>query len=87
MKDITVYTQKLSITINHLLSNFTNWFKKTFFHPSDAMMTFYLLFIVSICCFIVTWATHYMTIPLGGDYTLQEMTFLFNGYDDWHHFF
>jgi uncharacterized membrane protein YfhO len=61
--------------------------KRIFFRPSMAMKTFYALFLIGIACYAYTWVTHAFTVPLGGDYTLQEMTFLFNGYDDWHHFF
>lgn len=63
------------------------WLKKTFLHPNEAMKTFYALMIIANLCFIYTWIGHYCTIPMGGDYTLQEMTFLYNGYDDWHTFF
>lgn len=56
-------------------------------HPGERLLTVYLLTIVAILCFGYTLVTHNFTIPLGGDYTLQEMTFLFNGYDDWHTFF
>ncbi len=64
-----------------------SWLKKTFLHPNEAMKTFYALMLIANLCFIYTWAGHYCTVPLGGDYTLQEMTFLYNGYDDWHTFF
>ena len=79
-------TRLPTITLSYLEKGL-NWLKETFLHPSEAMKTFYLLFVVGILCFIYTWVTHDFTIPLGGDYTLQEMTFLFNGYDDWHEFF
>ncbi len=75
------------ISISDLMDRFVIWFKKTFLHPGDAMLTFYLLFLVSLGCFGVTLVSNYCTVPLSGDYTLQEMTFLFNGYDDWHTFF
>ena len=81
------YIKDLPRTALIVLDNFFEWLKKTFLHPSEGMKTFYLLFIISILCFIYTWVTHDFTVPLGGDYTLQEMTFLFNGYDDWHEFF
>ena len=75
------------ISISDSMDRFVIWFKKTFLHPGDAMLTFYLLFLVSLGCFGVTLVSNYCTVPLSGDYTLQEMTFLFNGYDDWHTFF
>lgn len=81
------YIKDLPRTALVTLDAFFQWLKRTFLHPSEGMKTFYLLFIISILCFIYTWVTHEFTVPLGGDYTLQEMTFLFNGYDDWHEFF
>ena len=56
-------------------------------HPNDALLTLYLLTLVAIACFGYALVNNQFTIPMGGDYTLQEMTFLFNGYDDWHAFF
>jgi len=56
-------------------------------HPGEGTKTCYLLILTGIACFIVTWISQSCTVPLGGDYTLQEMTFLFNAYDDWHTFF
>lgn len=73
--------------ITHLSERLLKWFKKTFFQPSEAMKTCYLLILVACLCFVVTWINNGFTVPLGGDYSLQEMTFLFNGYDDWHTFF
>ena len=84
---LTIWTYNLGAKTNDLLTRIGHWFSKTFLHPGERMKTFYLLFIVGICCYIYTWITNYCTVPLGGDYYLQEMTFLFNGYDDWHYFF
>ncbi len=85
----SVYYQgnKILHSIGEHLENLRTWLKNKFFHPSHAMLTFYLLVLVSLACFGYTWICNSFTIPLGGDYTLQEMTFLFNGYDDWHTFF
>lgn len=58
-----------------------------FREPKPAMKCFYLLLVVGILCFAYTWVNNGFTVPLSGDYSLQEMTFLFNGYDDWHYFF
>ena len=49
---------------------------KAFKEPSDAMRCFYILTIVAICCFAYTWLNNGFTVPLSGDYSLQEMTFL-----------
>lgn len=76
--------------LNHLGRSFSDlgqWLKKVFLHPSEGMKTFYLLVLIANLCFFYTWVTHSFTVPLGGDYTLQEMTFIYNGYDDWHEFF
>ena len=69
-----------------LITTLKRWGHKMI-HPSDALLTGYLLIVVALCCFGHSLITNHFTIPLGGDYTLQEMTFLFNGYDDWHTFF
>ena len=69
------------------LEKLGQYLKKTFLKPSEAMKTFYVLFAVAFACFIYTFVTQQCTIPLGGDYSIQEMTFLFNGYDDWHTYF
>jgi len=87
MENIGLNPQLISVKLSQAFNQFGKWFKKTFFHPSELMKTFYALFVISILCFGYTWITHYFTVPLGGDYTLQEMTFLYNGYDDWHEFF
>ena len=60
---------------------------KAFKEPGPAMKCFYILMVVANLCFIYTWLNNGFTVPLSGDYSLQEMTFIFNGYDDWHYFF
>lgn len=87
MTDIAIKTQSATITIEALAKKFSTWFKATFLHPGEKMKTFYALMVVGFLCFIYTWITHYFTVPLGGDYTLQMMTFIYNTYDDWHEFF
>ncbi len=84
---IKSFFRVLPYNINLAVEKVGKWLNKTFLHPSERMKTFYWLFVVSVACFIYTWVTHSFTVPLSGDYTLQEMTFLFNGYDDWHEFF
>lgn len=41
---------------------------------------------LAIIFFIYPLATEYFTIPLGGDFTQQQIPFYTNGYDDWWHF-
>ena len=77
----------LYLRMEEALSRFGSRVKNTLFHPSERLKTFYALVIVGLLCFGYSWIINDMTVPLGGDYTLQEMTFIFNGYDDWHHFF
>lgn len=82
--------QYISTGLDYVSDRLKNFFSsaKTFFlKPNEAMKTLYALVVVGFLCFIYTWAGHGFTVPMGGDYTLQEMTFLFNGYDDWHEFF
>lgn len=78
---------QLQMALHHKADPFFERLKKKFFHPSERMKTFYCLVVVGLCCFLYSWIKNQLTVPLGGDYTLQEMTFLYNGYDDWHHFF
>lgn len=58
-----------------------------FRYPNGYMKCFYWLTLIAFACYIYTWVQNGMTVPLSGDYSMQEMTFLFNGYDDWHHLF
>lgn len=44
------------------------------------------LFVIAILFFIYPLFTEQFTIPLGGDYTQQQIPFYTNGYDDWWHF-
>ena len=46
-----------------------------------------ILVFVGIFCFLYTLITEGGTIPLSGDFELQGMTFIYNGYDDWHYYF
>lgn len=45
------------------------------------------LYLVAFCLFAYTLLTNYFTIPLGGDFVLQEIPFYYNGYDDWWTYF
>lgn len=42
---------------------------------------------LAVIFFIYPLVTEYFTIPLGGDFTQQQIPFYTNGYDDWWHFF
>lgn len=43
------------------------------------------LYVVCFAMFIYTLIRNQCTIPVSGDFTLQEIPFYFNGYDDWWH--
>lgn len=77
----------LYLNAGHAIDKLSERIVRFFRHPSERTKTVLLLFLVGVACFIHSWIVNSMTVPLGGDYTLQEMTFLFNGYDDWHTFF
>ena len=42
-----------------------------------------LLYLLALCIFGFTLFTNYFTIPISGDFKLQEIPFYYNGYDDW----
>ncbi|MCI2068161.1 MAG: YfhO family protein [Bacilli bacterium] len=46
-----------------------------------------VLTLVAFLCFANTLLTNGFTVPVGGDFRLQGMAFIYNGYDDWHYFF
>ncbi len=58
-----------------------------FIRPTYPVLTFYLLIITGIGCFIATWIDTGFVVPLYGDYNLQMMTLIYDAYDDWHTFF
>ena len=45
----------------------------------------FFMYIVAFTMFAYTLVRNQFTIPIGGDFTLQEIPFYFNGYDDWWH--
>ena len=48
--------------------------------------TAYLIF-MGVMFYAYALVTNLLTIPLSGDYVLQQIPFYLNGYDDWWHFF
>ena len=87
-------TETLQIGFNRCLLALENgakkigkWFSRVFLHPGQAMKTWYGIMVVCFFCFIFTWVRYDATVPLGGDYSMQSMTFIFDAYDDWHTFF
>lgn len=87
MEKVLEISSRLQMALHHRVDPLAERLKDKILHPSERLKTFYCLVIVGICCFIYSWIRNQLTVPLGGDYTLQEMTFIYNGYDDWHHFF
>lgn len=77
----------LYVKADHAIDSLTRRVALFFRHPSERVKTCLLLIVVGLACFLHSWIVNSLTVPLGGDYTLQEMTFIYNGYDDWHTFF
>ncbi|MFA6586713.1 MAG: YfhO family protein [Bacilli bacterium] len=88
--DISIIKDRMYLGLSNTGKFFSDLGKKIFRffrHPGEATKTCYLLLICGFLGFILTWADHYATVPMGGDYTLQMMTFPYKFYDDWHEFF
>ena len=66
------FGQLVSNVYNYLSSK--KWVRFVFF-----------MYIVAFTMFAYTLVRNQFTIPIGGDFTLQEIPFYFNGYDDWWH--
>lgn len=45
------------------------------------------LYLIGFCIFAYTLAYNYFTIPVSGDFTIQQIPFYYNGYDDWWYYF
>ncbi len=74
-------------------AHITAWFSKSFHRLMVALkdehsMLRYIIYLtlVGICFYGVALISNLFTIPLSGDYVLQQIPFYFNGYDDWWHF-
>ncbi len=67
----------------------TSWKKfKTDLKNSDSLLRYVLYLIaVGILFYGVALISNLFTIPLSGDYVMQQIPFYYNGYDDWWHFF
>lgn len=62
-----------------------NYFKNIYIRLSANRWVGFIAFLYVICflMFFVTLVRNSFTIPISGDFTLQEIPFYFNGYDDW----
>ena len=78
-----------SITAKVKQFNLFDKIKKLFLSAKkNKYVTFiFFLYVISFIMFSITLLNNNFTIPLSGDFTLQEIPFYFNGYDDWWHYF
>lgn len=84
-----LYEKVIYYDIPKLLENIKLWFRRKYdqaIHSNTCQLAAILLGI-AFMCFVYTYVTNMLTIPLGGDFVLQEIPFIFNGWDDWHYFF
>lgn len=79
----TLYLNEAKTALKEKFKNILNAFK----YPKAGMKCFYCLTVIAILCFIVSYLQNGFKIPLNGDYSVQMMEFIYNQYDDWHHFF
>lgn len=56
-------------------------------NPQSLLRYVAFLYLMGIMFFSYALITNLLTIPLSGDYVLQQIPFYLNGYDDWWHFF
>lgn len=56
-------------------------------NPATLFNYILVLSLVGIFFYAFTLVTNAFTIPLSGDYVMQQIPFYTNGYDDWWHFF
>ena len=77
-KEAILKNEKINKLLNYDIS------KKiiSFFQKENVMYKLFLYFI-AFCLFAYTLINNMFTIPLGGDFVLQEIPFYYNGYDDW----
>ena len=53
-----------------------------FYNYGNVKYVLFLYLVAFLLCFY-TLATNSFTLPLSGDFVLQEIPFYYNGYDDW----
>ena len=85
---------ELKKTFSNILEKFNsnkifNWFKEKYLILSKKRYVPFIFFMycVAFVMFFYTLIRNQFTIPVSGDFTLQEIPFYFNGYDDWWTFF
>jgi uncharacterized membrane protein YfhO len=79
----------LQFKANHFTKNYELYFSKLFrkIRLSPAWQVTGLLSLCAFLCFAHVLFTNGFTVPVQGDYSLQGMAFIYNGYDDWHYYF
>lgn len=78
-------TNKISYFFHNFKPCMINWFNKV--KANDSCRVFFLGLLVAFLCYFYVLITQHFTAPISGDFQLQGMTFIYNGYDDWHYFF
>ena len=92
MEDVKLSFVDLYFNCKNLLTDFFNDFpsymKRLWEHikKSPKWQLSGILTLVAFLCFAYTLFTQSFTIPITGDFKLQGMAFIYNGYDDWHYF-
>jgi len=84
---INGWRMNLALKLKQSLKRFWQSFLKNIKDP-DSMLRYVLyLILVGVFFFGVALVSNLFTIPLSGDYVMQQIPFYYNGYDDWWHFF
>lgn len=75
--------------VSYFFHNFTDLLKKLGNHivNSPKWQLTGMLALVALACFISTLIQSDFAVVIGGDFKLQGIAFIYNGYDDWHYFF
>ena len=76
---------KISYFFHNFKPCMVNLFNKA--KKNDSCQVFFLGLLVAFLCYFYMLITQHFTTPINGDFQLQGMTFIYNGYDDWHYFF
>lgn len=92
MKDISlnkIFDKLINFYFPKALEDIKLWFRRKYDQAihSNYVQLGAMLLGIALLCFLFTYITNMFTIPLGGDFVLQEIPFIFNGWDDWHYFF
>jgi uncharacterized membrane protein YfhO len=94
------FFQEFKLGFNDLAFDINDWVLNFFSNFSFEMKKFWkkikrsdswqiagMLTFVSVFIFMYTMITESGTLTFSGDFKLQGMTFIYNGYDDWHYYF